>query len=254
VVSRRPARGEDSPRRLGARLLIAVLVILVAVVLYALLAMPHRNVSDKGAGGTRTVPASMSGGSGDGKNDDPGSAPATSAAPTHAATTPATHAPTHTTAVTPPPDLGTDFAMRRDPAGFTVAVHTGWARSGENGRHQVRYTGSDLQMVVVPGRDRATGDSEDPLAYQLVEPELADFRASAWSSASNLQSLSVRGHRAAEGEYTWRDADDQTVYARNLAIQIGGRYHVILISGPDSQRAAIQRAFDKAVETYATSG
>jgi hypothetical protein len=105
-------------------------------------------------------------------------------------------------------------------------------------------------MTVVPGRDRAPGDSDDPLAYQLVEPELADFRASSWSSASGLQALTLRGHPAAEGEYTWRDAGEQTVYARNLAVQIGGHYHVALIYGPDAERAAVQRAFDKAVETY----
>ncbi|MFI1098232.1 serine/threonine protein kinase [Streptomyces sp. NPDC020917] len=246
VVSRRPARGEGGPRRLGARLLIGILVLLIAVVLYALLGMPHRNASDNGAGGTRTVPAAMSGGGGD---DGHSTKPATSAPATHPATRPATHAPT-SAPVTAPPDLGSDFALRTDPAGFTVAVHTGWARSGENGRHQVRYTGSDLELLVVPGRDKATGDSQDPLAYQLIEPELADFRSSAWSSASSLQALTVRGHDAAEGEYTWRDANDRTVYARNLAVQIGGRYHVILITGPDSERAAVQRAFDKAVETY----
>ncbi|MBY8881794.1 protein kinase domain-containing protein, partial [Actinacidiphila acidipaludis] len=208
VVSRRPARGEDAPRRLGARLLIAVLVVLVAVVLYALLAMPHRDTSNGGAHGTRSVPAAMSGGAGDGGAKPTTHAPTHSAAPTNAATTPPAQ---HTAGA--PPDLGTDFAMRQDPAGFTVAVHTGWARAGENGRHQLRYSGSDLQMLVVPGRDRASGDNEDPLAYQLVEPELADFRSSAWSSASNLQSLSLRGHSAAEGEYTWRDANDRTVYA-----------------------------------------
>jgi hypothetical protein len=65
--------------------------------------------------------------------------------------------------------------------------------------------------------------------------------------------VTVQGHPAAEGEYTWRNADQQSVYGRNLAIQIGGRYHVVLIYGPDSQRAAVQRAFDKVVETYTTS-
>jgi hypothetical protein len=249
VVSRTPGRAEDSPRRLGVRLLVAVLVVLLAVVLYALLVMPHRTTVSGGAEGTRTVPAQVSGGApGDSGNKDhtPATSAPTSAAPaTRAATTP----PARTT-VAPPPDLGSDFALHTDSAGFTVAVHTGWLRSGKNAKDEVRFAGSGLQMTVVPGRDRASGDSEDPLAYQLVESELADFRASSWSSASGLQSLTLRGHPAAEGEYTWRDANDNTVYARNLAVQIGGRYHVVLISGPDAERAAVQRAFDKAVETY----
>lgn len=248
VVSRRPEGGEG-PRRLGMRVLIAILLVLAAVVAYALLVMPHRGTSGGGANGERTVPAQMPGSGGGRKHDTtppttPSTTPPTTAKPTTAP--PATQQPA-------PPDLGPDFALRTDPAGFTVAVHTGWARTGKNGRDQVRYTGSDLALTVVPGRDKVSGDSSDPLAYQLVEPELADFRASAWSSASDLQTLTLRGHPAAEGEYTWRDADDQTVYARNLAVQIGGRYHVVLVSGPDAERAAVQRAFDKAVETYTAS-
>jgi hypothetical protein len=152
-----------------------------------------------------------------------------------------------------PPDLAPDFAMQTDPAGFTVAVHTGWSRTGKNAQGQVRYFGSDITLTVVPGRDKASGDTSDPLAYQLVERELADFRASSWSSAAGLQMLNLRGHTAAEGEYTWRDANQQSIYARNLAVLINGHYHVVLIAGPDSQRAAVQRAFDKAVETYAAN-
>ncbi|MBM9504714.1 protein kinase [Actinacidiphila acididurans] len=258
VVYRSPEAAVESPRRMGVRILIAVLVVLAALVAYALLVMPNRSGDTNGAGATRTLPAEMpgSGGHSGGDHKD-----ATSAPPKPAPTTAkATHAPAPPPATTPaappvttPPDLGPDFALHTDPAGFSVAVHTGWARTGRNSRDQVGFTGSDLRMTVVPGRDRASGDSSDPLAYQLVEPELGDFRSSAWSSASGLETLTVRGHQAAEGEYTWRDANDQTVYARNLAVQIGGRYHVVLVSGPDSERAAVQRAFDKAVETYSAS-
>ncbi|MGW5350567.1 protein tyrosine kinase [Streptomyces sp. NPDC004031] len=253
VSSRGPAQdGGAAPRRLGLRLLVVLLALLVVAAVAVVLLMPHRDTSSDGSNGDRTVPAQMpgshsggSGGSG-GTHAAPSSAPA---APSHSAS--ATKAPT--SAAPPPsapPDLGPDFALRTDPAGFTVAVHTGWQRAGKNGKDQVRYTGSDLTMTVVPGRDKATGDAQDPLAYQLVEPELADFRASSWSSASGLQTVTVHGHTAAEGEYTWRDANQQSVYARNLAIQIGGRYHVVLVYGPDVQRAAVQRAFDKVVETY----
>jgi serine/threonine protein kinase len=258
VSSRRPASGggDSSPRRLGARLLVLVLAVLVALVVFAVLLMPHRGGSGDDSSGDRTVPAQMPGSGGGSKddgadgNDGNGGAKDTATAPTKAPTKPATHAPTTASPPAAPPDLGPDFALKADPAGFTVAVHTGWQRTAKNAKDQVRYTGSDLTMTVVPGRDKATGDSQDPLAYQLVEPELADFRASSWSSAAGLQTVTVQGRPAAEGEYTWRDANQQTVYARNLAIQIGGRYHVVLIYGPDSQRAAVQRAFDKVVETY----
>ncbi|NUS17954.1 MAG: hypothetical protein HOY69_42250, partial [Streptomyces sp.] len=254
VSSRRPASGGggDSPRRLGARLLVVVLALLVALVVFVVLLMPHRDNSSDGTNGDRTVPAQMPGsGSGGGKKKDTPASASPSAPATTASTAPSS-APARQTTPPPvaPPDLGSDFALRTDPAGFTVAVHTGWQRTGKNARGQVLFTGSDLTMTVVPGRDKATGDSQDPLAYQLVEPELADFRASSWSSASGLQAVTVQGHPAAEGEFTWRNADQQSVYARNLAVQIDGRYHVILIYGPDAQRAAVQRAFDKVVETY----
>ncbi|MFG1808859.1 protein tyrosine kinase [Streptomyces sp. NPDC049040] len=253
VSSRRPAGDGTAaaPRRLGARLLVLVLAALVVLVVAAVLLLPHRGTSTDGGNGDRTVPAEMPGSGGKKKDTEPPS----SAPATHTATKAPTKEPTQesTTAAppAPPPDLGSDFVLRTDPAGFTVAVHTGWQRAGKNSKGQVRYTGSDLTMTVVPGRDKATGDSDDPLAYQLVEPELADFRDSSWSSAAGLQSVTVQGHPAAEGEYTWRDANGQSVYGRNVAIQIGGRYHVVLIYGPDSQRAAVQRAFDKVMETYA---
>ncbi|HEY5837318.1 serine/threonine-protein kinase [Streptomyces sp.] len=255
VVYRRPARPESAPRRLGVRLLLVILLVLGAFVAFALLVLPQRDASSDGASGERTIPAQMPG-SGDGQQHETTTPPApTTTRPTAKPTTPPpTTPPPATGEVTTPPELGPDFALRADPAGFTVAVHTGWQRTTGSGRDQVRYLGSDLRMTVVPGRDKASGDTEDPLAYQLVEPELGEFRDSSWSSASGLQALTLRGHPAAVGEYTWRDADQRSVYARNLAIRIDGRYHVVLISGPDSRRAAVQRAFDKAIETYTKSG
>lgn len=256
VVYRKPAGGGGAePRKLGVRLLIGVLVVLAAVVAYAVLVMPgNSGTTDNGAkGGDRTVPAEMPGGhSGGGtKTKDPTTAPPTT---TKAPTTrpPTSKAPPPKT-VAPPPDLGTDFVMRTDSAGFTVAVHTGWQRSGKNGQGQVRYSGSDLQLTVVPGRDKVSDHGSDPLAYQLEEPELAGFRASSWSASSGLHTLDLRGHSAAEGEYSYRDSNDTQIYALNLAVIIDGSYHLVVVSGPDSRRADVQRSFDKAVETYTAS-
>ncbi|WP_103887099.1 protein kinase [Actinacidiphila yanglinensis] len=255
VVYRRPDGSSDSPRRLGLRLLIAVLVILAAVVAYALLFLPQRKDSSDGAHADRTLPAGMPH-PGDGKNGGGKSAGASTAPSTGASTAskppagssgkPASKPPTSPSG----PALGPDFVLRRDAAGFSVAVHTGWQRSGANSKDEVTYAGDDLQLTVVPGRDRSSARGTDPVAYQLNEPELADFRASSWSSASGLQSLTLDGHPAAEGEYTYRDSSGQGVYARNLAILIGGKYHIVLVTGLDSQRAAVQQAFDKAVQTY----
>lgn len=240
-------RGEavaEAPRRLGMRLLVAVLLILAAVVAYALLVMPHR-APDGSASPDRTVPAEMGG---EGKDSPPPSSTPPSAKPS--AKPSATAKPTKK--ATPPPatGVGPGFTLRHDPAGFAIAVHNGWVRAGENAQKEVRYSGDDLQLTVVPGRDTSAKNGTDPVAYQLNEPELADFRASAWSSASGLQTLTLDGHPAAEGEYTYRNSSGQGLYARNLAILIDGKYHVVLVTGLDSQRAAVQSAFDQAVRTY----
>ncbi|WP_328468196.1 protein kinase [Streptomyces sp. NBC_00448] len=250
VVYRRPDGSDDSPRRLGVRLLIAVLVILAAAVAYALLVMPHRGDSSDGAKADRSVPARMpnpGAGKGDGKGDG-------STAPSTGTSAPAGKSPTKPAKTAPAspsgPALGPGYALRHDAAGFSVAVHTGWQRSGPNAQDEVTYSGDDLQLTVVPGRDKSSARGTDPVAYQLNEPELSDFRSSSWSSASGLQSLTLDGHPAAEGEYTYRNSSGQGVYARNLAILIDGKYHIVLVTGLDNQRTAVQQAFDKAVQTY----
>jgi serine/threonine protein kinase len=252
VTYRKPARGGEAPRKLGTRLLIAVLVVLAAVVAYAVFVMPGNSPSGSGSNGDRSVPAEMPGGHSGAKTTPPTTKPATTKPPTTKAPTTKPAAPPPSTAQAPP-DLGTDFVMRTDSAGFTVAVHTGWQRTGKNGQGQVHYSGSDLQLTVVPGRDKVSDHGSDPLAYQLEEPELAAFRASSWSAASGLHTLDLRGHSAAEGEYSYRDSNDTQIYALNLAVIVDGGYHVVVVSGPDARRADVQRAFDKAVETYAAS-
>lgn len=240
-------RGTGSPRGLGARLLIGVLLLLVAALVYAVTAMPGRNTGAGPAGGAeRTVPAQVPGsGSGDGKG---GPGP-TSAAPT---SPPATGSPeiTPPAGAAPGTDLGGDFALRKDAAGFSIAVHTGWQRAGRNAQGQIRYTGGDFQLIVVPGRDSVADHGDDPLGYQLDEPELAAFRASGWASAGGLRSLDMAGAPAAEGEYSWRDPSGRQVYARNVAVIHGGAYHVVLVIGPDSRRSEVERLFEKAAETY----
>ncbi|MFC5028772.1 protein kinase [Streptomyces sp. So13.3] len=241
---------ERAPRSLGARLLILVLLLLVAVVAYALVMMPHNTTDDGSQAGatTRTVPAQMPGSGSDGKTGS--KAPTT--APTSAKPPPSTRPPA--TSAPPATDLGGDFVLRTDDAGFTVAVHTGWQRQGKNAQDQIRYTGGDFQLIVVPGRDAASDAGSDPMAYQSNEPELAPFRASQWASAGALRTLDVGGSPAAEGEYSWRDGSGHQVYARNLALLQDGKYHLVLVIGPDDQRADVQRIFDKAAETYRPAG
>ncbi|WP_127358519.1 serine/threonine protein kinase [Actinacidiphila soli] len=236
-----------APRSLGLTLLLAVVLLLVATVAYAVLFMPRNGSTNGSADTSQTVPAQVS----DGK-PKPSTAPATSKAPSHSPSPSATPSVPSTTVTAS--DLGSDFKLRTDSAGFTVAVPTGWQRQGKNSKGQVRYTGGDMELIVVPGRDSVADFGSDPLAYQSDgEAELDAFRSSAWSSAFGARSLDLNGVSAAEGEYTYRDSSNREVYATNLVMLRGSGYHVVLFVGPTAHTAELKRYFDKAAETYSTS-
>jgi serine/threonine protein kinase len=243
---RKPA---GAPRSLGKLLVAAVFILLAAVVLYALVFMPRNGASNtSGSADTaRTIPAQVPGSG----NDKP---TATSAPTTKAPSTTAAATPSSAPSSAPSTDVGSDFQLRTDPAGFSLAVPTGWQRSGKNSSGQIRYTGGDYQIIVVPGRDSVADFGSDPLAYQSTsENELAAFHSSDWSSVFGTRRLDMGGVAAAEGEYTWREASGRDVYANNLAMIRGDKYHVILVVGPSDQTAAVKRYFDKAAATYRTT-
>jgi len=247
---KKPARG---PRKLGRLLVAFVFLLLAVVVLYAFLFLPRSGVSDAGgaADTARTIPAEVPGTG----NDKPAPARSSTASGT-AASSEASTASEATPSSAPSTDLGGDFTLRTDPAGFSVAVPNGWQRTGKNSSGQIRYTGGGYQLIVVPGRDSVADFGSDPLAYQSSsENELDAFHSSDWSSVFGTRRLDMSGGvAAAEGEYTWRDSSGRTVYAENLAMIRGDKYHVILVIGPSDQTAAVKRYFDKAAATYRTTG
>lgn len=236
------------PRRLGRVLLLLILLGLAAAVLYAMMFMPRTEdtggqdrTGSAGAGSPAPTsahdpasPSSGEDGEGSGGSSDPGS-----------------DAPQSTE----PAGLAKGFAVRKDPKGFAVAVHEGWTRRGENARGQIRYIGGDIELVIVAGRDKVSEFGADPMAYQQNrEAELAAFRDSAWASSSGLKRIDVGKTAMAEGQFSWRDSSGRNVYARNLAMLIGGRYHVILAIGPADERRAVNQHFEQATATYSTSG
>lgn len=54
----------------------------------------------------------------------------------------------------------------------------------------------------------------------------------------------------AEGQFTWTDNNGREVYVRNLAVVIEGRYHVIQVIGPDSQRDRVSEMYQQATSAY----
>ncbi|MEU7635398.1 protein kinase [Streptomyces sp. NPDC039016] len=244
VPQRRPGRGPRSPRSLGRVLLTVVLLLMVAGIAYAVVFLPKSGAD--AAGGPSG--ADLSGTSG----AVPGSSPTPSPGRDGddgkgAGRPPGTGAP-QTTA---PGDVAPGFALRTDPLGFQIAVRKGWQRSAVADRGQVRYAGGGFELLVVPGRDATAQFGADPMAYQQdKEPELAAFRDAGWSSVSGLRRIDVGQTAMAEGTFSWKDGGGRQVYARNLAMIDKGRYHLVLVIGPDSGRTEVDRLYAQASSAY----
>ncbi|MBY8883863.1 protein tyrosine kinase [Streptomyces sp. PTM05] len=220
-----PAR--RGPRRLGLLLIALVLAALLAGLAYATLLMPHRRTGSgaRPAPGTGTVSSS-------GAQDAP---------------TPSDHS------MAPGPTVPAGFALRKDPAGFTVAVPDGWTRStGPDDETVYASNDATYRLVVADGRDTVASYGSDPLTYEnQKEPELSDFRASSWASSSDVKNVQLTGAPAAEGTFTWRDPDSgEQLYARNLAVLNGGAYDVVLVIGPDDQQASVDADFTAAAGSF----
>ncbi|MFE5936426.1 serine/threonine protein kinase [Streptomyces sp. NPDC056470] len=232
-----------SPRSLGLTLLLLVLLLLVGAVAYAVLFLP-KDGADGGSPaahtGTPTTaprsprPAEPSAG----QSSRPGSTPGT-AKTTPPAATPST------------PALAAGYTVAKDPEGFEVGVAKGWRRSPINDAGQVRYTGGDFTLIVVPGRDTVQANGSDPMAYQRTkERELQPWRDSSWSGATGLRRIDVGQQSMAVGQFTWQDRTGRDVFVRNLALIEDGRYHVVQVIGPESERDKVSEIYDQAVKVY----
>ncbi|GGV57517.1 hypothetical protein GCM10010277_59550 [Streptomyces longisporoflavus] len=239
--------GTGRPRSLGRLLLLLILVGLVAAIAYAMAFMPKsgENEGSERAGsagdpGTSQGPepgSSSARPSEDGKSDRPSEKPEKSADSRQ----PRTNGP----------ELPQGFTLRKDAEGFRVAVASGWDRQPKNGRGQVRYTHGDFELIVVPGRDGTDEYGKDPMKYQREhERELQPFRDSTWATSSGMRTVEVGGRTMAEGQFTWQDAEGRETYVRNLAMAVGGKYHVVQIRGPEAERDEVSRLFEQASATY----
>ncbi|MFH8731777.1 protein kinase [Streptomyces sp. NPDC017964] len=256
---RRPQseRGPSKPRSLGRTLLVLVLLGLAAAVAYAVLFMPKAEPS----GGTP----------GDGGKDHAGATGGGRPAPEGGRSTPTPSAgesagknggnSSSTPSATDPqtdssePEVAQGFTLRKDPEGFRVAVAKGWNRQGRNGQGQVLYTHGDFELVVVPGRDSTSAYGSDPMTYQREkERELQPFRDSTWATSSGMRRIDVGGRAMAEGQFTWQNSAGRETYVRNLAMIVGGRYHVVQLRGPEAERDEVTRLYEQASATYQSTG
>ncbi|MFJ8664645.1 hypothetical protein [Streptomyces sp. NPDC093600] len=250
----RPVRSpavSRSPRALGRTLLLVILLLLGGAVAYAVMFMPQEG----GAGGQRA--AGQPGGQSTVPSDPgpPKTTPSTQPTPgTKPSTKPGASTTPRPGATTPPAagaDLATGYSLRKDPEGFQVGVADGWRRSPINDAGQVRYIGGEFTLIVVPGRDTVQTHGADPMAYQRTkERELQPWRDSSWSSASGLRRIDVGRQAMAVGQFTWQDSTGREVFVRNLALIEGGRYHVVQVIGPETERDEVSEIYDQAVKAY----
>ncbi|POX54725.1 protein kinase [Streptomyces sp. Ru72] len=243
---KRAKDGRPQPRRLGRTLLLLILLALAAAIAYAMAFMPKAGTSGgSGTAGERTGTAGQA--SPAPQQSDTGVAQQPQQGGSSSPSKPADSPQTQATG----PQVAQGFTLRKDPEGFSVAVADGWNRTPKNAQGQVVYSQGDFQLIVVPGRDTTGRYGSDPLTYQREsEPELQPFRDSTWATSSGMRRIDVGGRTMAEGQFTWTNGNGQELFVRNLAVLVGGHYHVVQVRGPDAERDEVTRLFEQAEATY----
>ncbi|MEU7292216.1 protein kinase [Streptomyces exfoliatus] len=239
------SRAPGSPRALGRTLLILVFLLLGGAVAYAVLFLPGGEEAPDASPSRTATPTA-------------GQPPRTTAPPSGPTSRPsATTARPTAPRTTPPgadpgaPALAAGYALRQDPEGFRIGVPDGWRRSPINDAGQVRYTGGDFTMIVVPGRDSVRDYGSDPLEYQNAkERELEPWRSSSWADVDEVRRVDIGRTATATGSYWWLDSTGRQVFVRNLALIDGGRYHVVQVIGPNGERDKIREIFDEATKAF----
>ncbi|MFE7896339.1 protein kinase [Streptomyces sp. NPDC057424] len=247
---KRAKKETGSPHRLGRTLLVLVLLAMAAAIAYAMLFMPKSGA--EGADGSDRTGAARE--VSQAPEPDASSAPRpdqTSPGPDRSPSSSAGGAETQTTG----PDVADGFTLRKDSAGFQVAVAKGWERTPRSGSGQVVYSKGGFELIVVAGRDSASEYGSDPMAYQRErERELQPYRDSSWATSTGLKTIEVGGRTMAEGQFTWTGGDGGELYVRNLAMLVDGRYHVVQVRGPESERDEVTRLYEQAAATYKVTG
>ncbi|MFF9474528.1 protein kinase [Streptomyces roseolus] len=237
-----PPRPRTGPRSRGRRVLLVGLLLLGAALAYIAVALPRGGEKPAGARppATTAPPAA--------KPTEP-----TEPTGTPTPTTPPrpTSAPASPPASASGPALASGYVLREDPEGFRIGVPRDWRRSPVNAAGQVRYTGGDFTLIVVPGRDSVRDNGSDPLEYQNTkERELEPYRQSSWSELVRSRRVDIGRTPTAEGQYTWYDGAGRKVFVHNLALIEGGRYHVVQVIGPDSDRDRVAEIYGEAVKGF----
>ncbi len=160
---------------------------------------------------------------------------------------------TVTTSIAPGGDGSAPPGYRtvHDPAGFSMAVPTGFTRSYENDR--VYYysegkrfrIGVQLQQPVPEGPIGAmrTADAKGPTTYDGYRD-------------GRVVETTHNGHRAGRWEFVWDGSaqDGDARYTYDLSWNEGGRMMDVWISSPVASRTEAERQFDAAIASFRLAG
>ncbi|MDH2407463.1 serine/threonine protein kinase [Streptomyces chitinivorans] len=252
----RRARKQRSPRRLGMVLVGLILLLLTGTLVYAAVYMPgggagsSGNSADQRPGSVGAQPEQPEQPGEPGEQDPPPEDEAGGPDGPGGSEEPGTERPQ-----AGDPVEGLDgYELHEDASGFRIALPEDARRAGPDGRGRTVFTHGGLEIVVVPGRDTTEEYGSDPMAYLTDDQrELDAYRASDWATSSGMRRIQVGRTVMAEGRFSWRDGADST-YMCDRAVVLEGRYHSVLVRGPESRKDDIDRVFDTIADTYRATG
>ncbi|WP_259453326.1 serine/threonine protein kinase [Streptomyces ginkgonis] len=141
------------------------------------------------------------------------------------------------------------YVVLEDPAGFSMSLPEDWSRTTTSDGAVV-FSDGEVEIVVVPGRDGTDQYAQGPMAYQMDHlGELEGFRADTYATSSGLRETRVGASVMAQGNFRWR-ADGSEWIAHNQVMQLGDRYHVVLVRGPVGAGDTVAEVFDAVADSY----
>ncbi|MFB4196504.1 hypothetical protein [Streptomyces carpaticus] len=141
------------------------------------------------------------------------------------------------------------YVVLEDPAGFSMSLPEDWSRTTTSDGAVV-FSGGEVEIVVVPGRDGTDQYVQGPMTYQMDHlSELDGFRADTYATSSGLRETRVGASVMAQGNFRWR-ADGSEWIAHSQVMQLGDRYHAVLVRGPAGAGDTVAEVFDAVADSY----